>query len=412
MPHSALEGLHVLDLTHYVAGPFATKLLADFGAEVIKLEKPPIGDPARNIGPFYKDDPAIETSGLFLHLNTNKRSITLNLQGESGKEIFRQLIIWADVMVENFSPTTLPSMGLTFDEISSWNPKLVMVSISNFGQYGPYRDYKSEDIVAYGMGGPMLMTGIDEMEPSKLGLNVILYHSGLVAALAAMTAVTTVELGGHGHHIDVSIFETQVGTQDRRMSAMIGYQHTGDTFSRTPFNTFIATGAKPCTDGFLSLSGGGMRLDRIAKMLGRPDLLEDPRFASREAQRRPENAEAFDDELLLPWLQHRTSRQAWSDAQSFGVLSGPVLTIDQVLEDPHFKAREMWVELDHPIVGRLSYPGRPFIMGTTPSLLSKPVGSQNPLPAPTLGEHNVSVLCELLGYSRSDLVRLRSCGVI
>lgn len=412
MSHSALEGLRVLDLTHYIAGPFATKLLADFGADVIKLEKPPIGDPARNIGPFHKNNPGIETSGLFLHLNTNKRSITLNLQTESSKEILHNLIVWADVLVESFSPTTLPSMGLTFEQISSWNPKLVLVSISNFGQYGPYRDYRLEDIVAYAMGGPMLMTGIDEMEPSKLGLNVILYHAGLVASLATMTAITAVEMGGQGHHVDVSIFETQVGTQDRRMSAMLGYQYTGDTFSRTPFNTFIASGAKPCADGFLSLSGGGMRLDRFANMLGCPDLLEDPRFATREAQRRPENAEAFDRELLLPWLQNRTSRQAWSDAQSFGVLSGPVLTIDQVVEDPHLKAREMWVELEHPIVGKLSYPGRPFIMGATPSLLSKSGGSQHPLPAPTLGEHNVSVFSELLGYSRSDLVQLRSCGVI
>ena len=412
MPDSALEGVKVLDLTHFVAGPFATKLLADYGAEVLKVERPPAGDPARAIGPFHQDDPHPEKSGLFLHLNTNKRSITLNLKAATGRDLFRELVGWADLVVESFSPKVLPSLGLGYETLASWNPEIVLVSLSNFGQSGPYRDYKAEDIVAYAMGGPMLMTGIVEREPAKLGHNVILYHAGLVTALAAMTALTSMELGGEGQHVDVSVFETQVGSQDRRMSALLGYQYTGETFTRTPVNTFIATGAKPCTDGFLSLSGGGMRFDRIAKMLGRPDLPEDPRFATREAQRQPENAEAFDNEFLLPWLKKRSSRQAWADAQAAGVLSGPVLTLDQVLEDEHFRGRGMWAELDHPVVGRLAYPGRPFIMGESPSLLSEPPGAGGPRPAPTLGQHNIEVYCDMLGYSRHDLVRLRNAGVI
>jgi len=155
----ALSDVKVLDLTRFVAGPYCTKLLADYGADVIKIEKPGEGDPTRRMGPFLGDDPHPDKSGLFLHLNTSKRGITLNLKSEIGKKIFRELVKGVDILVENFSPRVMPGLGLEYEALETLNPRLVMTSISNFGQSGPYRDFKASELILYGMGGAMNETG-------------------------------------------------------------------------------------------------------------------------------------------------------------------------------------------------------------------------------------------------------------
>ncbi len=165
MPGGALDDITVLDLTHHIAGPYCTKLLATYGAEVIKIERPGNGDAARLAGPFPGDESHAEKSGLFLHLNTNKQSVTLNLQHPKGQALIRELVKQVDVVVENFSPRVLPSLGLSYTDLEALNPNLVMTSISNFGQTGPYRDWKAQDIVIYAMGGAMNITGMPEREP-------------------------------------------------------------------------------------------------------------------------------------------------------------------------------------------------------------------------------------------------------
>lgn len=409
---TALDGVKVLDLTWHIAGPYCTKLLADFGADVIKVERPGAGDPARAVGPFLGDAPHPEKSGLFLHLNTNKRSVTLNLKHPQSLDITRRLVQWADIVVESFSPRVLPALGLDYETIASWNPRALLVSISNFGQTGPYRDFKAEDLIIYAMGGPMLLTGSPELPPSRLGLNVVLYHGGAAAALATVTALIGAELRGEGEHVDVSLYETQMGTQDRRASALVGYQYTGSTFTRRPPGAGIASGVKPCKDGYINVVGAGVRFSRIVQMLGKPELLKDPRFATPDARSLPENVSAFDEEYMLPWLMERTMEQAWAESQAAGVLSGPVFTIQDILEREHFVSRGAFTTLDHPVAGRLTEPGRPFRMVQTPSLLEKQQGSPPCRPAPLLGRHNEEVYCGMLGYSRADLEALRAREVV
>ena len=178
----ALSGIKVIDLTQYIAGPYCTKVLAAYGADVIKIERPPSGDPARNLAPFMDNIPGIERSGLFLYLNTGKKSITLNLKTEEGRKIFLQLVKDADIVVENFAPDTMESLGLSYETLRSLNPKIMMTSISNFGSTGPYKNYKLTDIVMYAMGLTMYGTGLIDREPQKLALTMIQHQAGMIAA--------------------------------------------------------------------------------------------------------------------------------------------------------------------------------------------------------------------------------------
>ena len=214
-----LAGLNVLDLTWHVAGPYATKLMADYGADVLKIERPGGGDPARRYGPFPNDAPHQERSGTFLHLNTNKRSITLNLKTAAAREIVFQLVKEIDIVVESFRPGTMAALGLDYATLKELNPRLVMTSVSNFGQSGPYRDFKGSEIIFYGMGGEMCATGFDDREPIKLGGTVGLYQAGTIAAVATMGALFGARGDDIGQQVDISIFETQISSQDRRTSA-------------------------------------------------------------------------------------------------------------------------------------------------------------------------------------------------
>ncbi|RLC69697.1 MAG: hypothetical protein DRI26_08580 [Chloroflexi bacterium] len=203
MAQQVLSDVKVLDLTWYIAGPYCTKLLADYGADVIKVERPGEGDPARKMGPFFQDDPHPEKSGLFLHLNTNKKSITLNLKSDWGRRIIKELVKGVDILVESFRPGVMARLRLDYETLEKINPKLVMTSISNFGQTGPYRDFKASEIIIYGMGGAMNQTGLTEREPLKKGLNVIQYQGGTMAAIATMMALLLAD-EGIGQHVDVS----------------------------------------------------------------------------------------------------------------------------------------------------------------------------------------------------------------
>ena len=198
MADQSLSDVKVLDLTWYIAGPYCTKLLADYGADVIKVERPGSGDPARSLGPFLGDDPHPEKSGLFLHLNTNKRSITLNLKSEMGKKIFKELVKEADILLESFSPRVMPSLGLSYEELEKINPRLVMTSISNFGQTGPYRDFRLSELVLSAMGTAMYIQGVPEREPVKIGGTVIQFQVGNIAAVATIFALYGSEVRGIG----------------------------------------------------------------------------------------------------------------------------------------------------------------------------------------------------------------------
>lgn len=404
MAAGPLEGVRVLDLTHHIAGPYCTKLLADYGADVLKVERPGVGDPARRMGPFLGDDPRPERSGLFLHLNTNKRSITLNLKADEGTEILKRLVRDADILVESFSPRVLPGLGLDYEVLSAENPRLTMTSLSNFGHTGPYRDYKMTEITAYAMGGVMHATGMPDREPIKLALTVQQFFAGNVSAAATMGAFIGARLQGVGQQLDLAIFEMEAGNQDRGISNLGSYQYSGQpTFRRTReiSRSILPNGVFPTSDGYAQLSGTQPEWwERICKAMDRPDLATDPRFTSPENfYGNPERRQEV-SALVLEWTLQHTKREVMQRCQEFGYLAGAVNDMADVFADPHLAAREFFVSADHPAVGSLRYLGPQFRPGF------------NAGRAPLLGEHNREVYCGRLGYSGEDLVRLRQQGVI
>jgi crotonobetainyl-CoA:carnitine CoA-transferase CaiB-like acyl-CoA transferase len=405
MAEAALADLRVLDLTHHIAGPYCTKLLADYGAEVVKIERPDGGDPARRYGPFPHDQPHPEKSALFLHLNTNKRGITLNLKTAAGREMFTELVRRVDVVVENFSPRVMPSLGLSYDTLARVNPRLVMMSISNFGQTGPYRDYKAQDILLYAMGGPMHQTGVAEREPIKMAGNLMQYHGGTMAATATLVGVYGAQVQGSGQHIDVSLFETHAGTVDRRSTFLTAYAYAGEEIHRPGSGSqgMLPRGIYPCQDGYVCIHVTNEWWTRLAQMLERPELLTDSKFATPAARMNAEHQGDF-DAIFYPWLLEHTKQEIMERAQAARVLATAVNTPEDVLKDRHFQAREFFVEVSHPDAGCVRQPGPPFRMTESPWRIRRC--------APRLGQHNEEIYSGMLGLSREELMVLREQGVM
>ncbi len=402
-----LSGITILDFTQYIAGPYCTKLLADYGAEVIKVERPGVGDGARRIGPFPKGEPHPEKSGAFLHLNTNKRSITLALDTEDGRSVAMRLAERADVVVESFRPGALERFGLGYAALSEANPALVMTSLSNFGQDGPYRDWRGSEIIFYGMGGELYSTGVREKEPLKLGGNVGLYQAGMIAAYATLGALMSAEDDGSGQHIDVSLMETQAGSIDRRMSMLLAYQYNGEITERIPLGAASGSGGYPsgvypCADGFFQITGGGNYFPRVLDMMGYPDELSGDEWLTPEAQADEDMAGLF-DAVFYPWIIERDKQQLWEQAQKSRVLSGPLNTIQDLMEDEVFQRRGAFERIDHPAAGSLTYPGRPFMMGASPWSIRRP--------APLLGQHTDEILAEI-GMESREIESLRERVVV
>ncbi len=400
----ALANMKVVDLTHHIAGPYATKLLADFGADVIKIERPKEGDTCRRLGPFPGDMPHPEKSGLFLHLNTNKRSITLNLKTGTGQLIFKELVKGADVVVESFRPGVMASFGLDYPVLERINPNLVMASISNFGQTGPYRDFKASDLVLAGMGGDQSRGGVAEKEPLKIARRVTQYMAGLYAVSGILGAFFASRWQGEGgQYLDLSLMELLANYSDGRGVSLVRYQFTKLEETRPPHEVRVVayppSGAYPCQDGYVEWFGTA-RWAQTARMLGRPDFLTDPRYATPEARIR--NHEEI-NEILLTWMMGRTKKQCWEEAMAADVICAPCNTLEELIQDPHIGSRGFWTEVAHPALGKTTVPGRPLVLGESPWRLRRP--------APLLGEHNAEVLGEL-GYLEGDLLKMSEAGVI
>ena len=353
------------------------------------------------MGPFFKDDPHPEKSGLFLHLNTNKRSITLNLKSATGKRILKDLVKDVDILVENFSPRVMPSLGLDYETLEKINPRLVMTSISNFGQTGPYRDFKASELIIYGMGGAMCTTGVGDCEPVKKGMNIIQYQGGTTAATATMIALYAARAQGIGQHVDVSLMETQMGAIDRRMSELLAYEYNGELTPRMDIAGLLQYpyGIFPCSDGYVDVAGGFMFLNRIERVLKMPLMETYGGINQFDVQRREE----FLSTIWYPWVMERTRREIVEACQAERVFSAPINTTEDLLNEPQLQERGFWVEIDHPVVGRLTYPGRPALSAELPWVIRRP--------APLLGEHNEEVYTSL-GYTKEDLVKLREGGII
>ena len=398
LPQRALDGLRVLDLTHHVAGPYCTKLLADFGAEVIKIERPS-GDPTRRIPPFAHDEPHHERSLLFAYLNTGKKSVTLNLKTPTGKALFRQLLQDAHILVENFAPRVMPSLGIDYQTLAADNPALIMLSVSNFGQTGPYRNYKAADIIHYALGGLMYIFGSAEREPLKHALRQTQFKAGTNAATAALIAWYHRQFTGEGQHIDISIQEC-VASALRDTTSL--YTYAGSTRQRQP----AYTGDMPrspvaADDGYIVPIhfGGAVDWNAVADFIDAPALKDDA-FATPES--RFANAQALHEALeagMARWRKFDLMREAHKRrGHIYGVVHSPA----EVLASEQYAARAYFANITHPVIGDAVYPGAPFIMSETPW--------QATAPAPLLGEHNKPILCDKLGLSLDDLNTLTASG--
>ena len=394
-----LEELRVLDLSHWVAGPYATRLMATQGAEVIKIEKPEGGDPARRVGPFPNGAPDLNSGALNLYLNSCKKSVTLDIGTTTGKKILRELVEWAEVVVENFHPRVMASLGLDYEFLKGQKSSLVMTSISNFGQTGPYRDYKAREINLYAAGGLMYITGDPEREPLQMAARLAQYGAGQNAFAGTLSALWRRDSTGEGQHVDVAISEYLATILENALSM---YSYTGSNFQRTGNRGYgrAAWGPYPCRNGYVGvIAGPDHKWPEMAELMGTPEL-GDPKFDDRAG--RGENADELDS-LMLPWLMAHDKRDIFERAQNRGLAFSYVATPEDILEWEHLESRDYFVEVDHPDVGALRHPSGPFKTDEMRWRLE---------PAPSLGEHNREIICDLLGYSGSDLVRLRGMRVI
>ena len=369
---AALGGLRVVDLSRNVAGPYASYLLAQFGADVVKVE-PVGGDPSRRFGPFPDDVPHPERSGLYLHLNRNKRSVVLDAAAAGAR--IRELAAEADVVIEDFAPGEASAWGWGWETLSATNPGLVMTSITPFGQTGPYRDYRGSELTLQAIGGPLVTNGHADREPLKLGGHYAHYHAGIAAALATLMALKRAEATGAGDWIDLSVYECQAGCRDRRAIQLTVAAYTGQCGGRLrSVQRTLGIGVRQCADGYVNIMGAGAaRLPRLLNMIDAPGAEQVDPLHIAPAQR---------DELegvYSRWLADRPKREAARQAQAHGLLAGAFHTIGEVVDDPHYRQRGAWDEIDHPVAGRRRYPGRPFKLSEAERA--------PPVRAPLLDEH-------------------------
>ena len=362
---AALQGIRVLDLSRYVAGAYCAKLLAAFGAEVVKVEPPGTGDPARAMGPFLHDRPNPETSALFLYLNTGKQGLTLNLKHPQGRDILKALVRDTDVLVENFTPRVMPALGLDYATLSAVNPRLIMVSISSFGQSGPYRDCKANDMISYALGGYMYLNGHPQRQPLSGGGHQPAYQGGLHGYSGAMAALMSREQSGQGQHVDISIQECMTSiyqfTINRYVYVGRIQKRLGNRYQRAhPITIYL------CKDGLISLA-----------LTGLTELLDDARLATPFAC--SEHAASF-DECLAPWLQAHGKHDIVHRCQENRIPAAFVNDVAEVMDA-----------------------GFPFHMTATPPVLQR---------ACLLGEHAQDILTARLGCSDAQLADWRTQGVI
>jgi formyl-CoA transferase len=396
----ALAGVTVLDLTQYEAGTSCTEMLAWLGADVIKVEEPKMGEQGRWRN---TDKPGID-SYYFMLLNANKRSITLNLKSERGKEIFIDLVKKVDVLSENYSLGTLESLGLGYDRLREINPALIYLTVKGFGTYGPYSKYKSFDMIAQAAGGAMALTGFPGSLPLKPGPTIGDTGTGIHAACGVLAAYIQRLRTGKGQKVEVAMQEAvlnyvrvpMMGTYitqkpTKRVGNRLGAGPVGDIFKCSPGgpNDFV----------YLYCSNEEM-WNTLFNTIDRRDVLDDSRFKDRKGQR--ENAEAL-TQILEEWTGKRTKHEVMKIMGEAGVPCGAVLDSVELLNDPHLRERGMIVTVDHPVRGKFTMPGCPVKLEDSPADITT---------APLLGQHNREIYGAMMGFKDDDLEQLKQQGVI
>lgn len=393
-----LSGIRVLDLGTMVAGPVAGTLMADFGAEVIKVEQPSIGDTLRCVGPFSQGE------SLWWNVDgRNKKSLTLDLRQPRGQAILRDLVAHSDVVVENFRPGTLEKWNLGYETLAGVNPALVMLSVSGFGQNGPYATRAGYDRIGLAFSGVMAITGYADRAPVRIGTSMADYSTALMGAYAIMLALYHRDArGGTGQQIDLALYEAMFRFTDSLTSAydQLGQvrQRNGNVhFGAVPGNTFETQDGRFM---IVSISSDAMFV-RLCKAMGRPDMLTEPRYKTHAL--RYQCVEELNT-ILADWLRSTPVPAVSAAFEEQGIPFSIVLTIDDIVAHPQYQARENIVSVDHPKLGPLR------MQGIVPKLSGTPGRVESP--APQLGEHNVEILRDLLHLGADDLEQLRAEKII
>lgn len=398
----ALRGVRVLDFTQFEAGPSCTLLLAWMGADVIKVEEPAKGDQGRRLG-AEKDG---QDGWYFLLLNANKRSITLNLKSPEGLALCKDLIRHADIMVENFAPGTIETLGLGYDQVRDLNPALIYASIKGFGTFGPYSEYKSFDMIAQAMGGSYSITGVPGGPPLKPGTNAGDTGTGLHAAIGILSAYIQRLRNGKGQRLELSMQEAVINLM---RPSFRGHYTTGKPVPRVGYGGGgrDLTDLFPCHPGgpndYVFIRGTGISeavWNALLKVMGREDLLGDPRYRTpRDRDSRIAEVNA----IFTEYCRSRSKHQVMTEVAPLGIPCGAVQDTVEVLNDPHLITRGMIAQVEHPVAGAFSMPGCPIHLDESPVEVK---------PAPLLGQHNQEVLYEMLGYSAEQVQALKAQGVI
>lgn len=390
-----LQDLKVLDLTRVLAGPYATMILADMGADVLKVEMPKTGDDSRAFGPFVNEE-----SAYFMSINRNKRSMTLNLKTDEGKEILRKLIKEADVVVENYRPGTMEKFGLGYDEIKKINDKVIYAACSGFGHSGPYEKRPAYDAIVQAMGGIMSITGPEGGEPTRVGASVGDVVAGIFTATGILTALYNREKTGKGQKVDVAMLDCQVAILENAIARYfisgenpkpIGNRHP----SITPFESF---GTK---DGKIMIAIGNDKLwAKFCKLTGKEELIEDERFVNNGL--RTKNHSEIKE--IVSEILEKEKTKYWIDLfDRENIPATEINQIDKVVTNPQVIARDMIIEVDHPVAGGVKMSGIPIKLSDTPGSIRTA--------APILGEHTDEVL-KKYGYSEEEIKEFREKGVL
>ena len=398
MPAELLSGLRVLDLGSGISGPWCAKILADYGAEVIKVEPPGSGDATRRMGPFAGDDPDPEKSLTFLYLNTNKKGVTLDPSTATGRKLLERLLVNSDVLVENNPPAKAKELGLDYQSLAAVNPRLVVTSITPFGQTGPYRDFQATDIVTYALSGLMYHSGDSDKEPLRNVLDQSFYVAGANAAAATQVALFARLSSGEGQHVDVSTAEC-LGAH--LVQPLPYYNYMGAVKGRRPVRGAGFEELMPARDGYVSPSvQGSQPWSAIADLIGLEEL-QDEKFATGAG--RVAHGEEL-KELLIKGLAQWDRMPLFLESGERRLVFGMAQDAGDLANCPHLQARDFFAEVVHPVVGPAQYPGMAVrLPGETISRSQA---------APLLGQHNSEVFGQECGYPPEDLVSLRQQGVI
>lgn len=402
MSGHALEGFRIIECGDMVSAAYAAKLMADMGAEVIKIESPAGGDSARKNGPFPGQTPHPEKSGLFLYLNTNKRGITLNLESARGQDILQRLAANADLLIHNYPPAVMPVLGLDYDKLSAVNPRLVMTSITPFGLTGPHKDFHAYDLTSWNAGGLCYLNGggpgSEHMPPLKPFGHQAGMQAGVHAAVASLGALFAQVSDGLGQHVDVSAQECLMGISE---FATVMASYVGLSVSRLGQKPIQPLDLFECKDGWIFLCCvEEHQWKAFVDIMGDPEWAHESIFGDR--LQRGQNADALKF-FLQEWTKDQSVEELYREAQARRIPFAPVSTMGDLLSSAHLNARGFFVEIAHPQAGTFRYPSAPHKFSATPWELRRP--------APCLGQHNTEVYSEL-GIKQKEVAQLQQEGII